>query len=121
MTRTNISAEQIEEIQRAFCRKQAAQYMATPSDTKTGFARSTKGRVPVNGLRHPPKGETSGWYVWCGQEFSDAADFFDPLHTRHLYEEYPDLVKLFGLPPGYRFVLASDYLDVWYDASLLNV
>ena len=73
------------------------------------------------GLRHPPQDETSGWYIWCGQELSDAADFFDPLHTRHLYEEYPDLVKLLGLPPGYRFILASDYLDVWYDASLLNV
>ena len=92
MTKAGISAEQIEHVQRAFCRKQAAQYAGTPGDTKTGFAQSTKGRVPINGLRHPPKGETSGWYIWCGQEFSDAADFFDPLHTRHLYGEYPELV-----------------------------
>ncbi|MGP0096492.1 MAG: hypothetical protein ACLPHI_05620, partial [Terriglobales bacterium] len=99
-----------------FCRMQAAQYMTTSGDAKTGFARSTKGRVPINGLRHPPKGETR-----CGQELSDVADFFDPLHTFHLYEEYPDLVKLLGLAPGYRFLLAGDSLDVWYDASLLNV
>ncbi len=121
MTGINISAVQIEEVQRAFCRMQAAQYMTTSGDAKTGFARSTKGRVPINGLRHPPKGETSGWYIWCGQELSDVAGFFDPLHTFHLYEEYPDLVKLLGLPPGYRFLLAGDSLDVWYDASLLNV
>jgi hypothetical protein len=121
MTKASISAEQIENIQKAFCREQAALYSATPGDIKTGFALSTKGRVPINGLRHPPEGETSGWYIWCGQELSDAADFFDPLHTRHLYAEYPDLMKLLGLPPGYRFLLADDYLDVWYDASLLNV
>jgi hypothetical protein len=121
MTKAGISAEQIENVQRAFCREQAAQYVATPGSTKTGFALSTKGQVPFNGLRHPPKGETSGWYIWCGQEFSAAADFFDPLHASHLYEDYPDLVKLLGLPPGYRFLLANDYLDVWYDASLLNV
>jgi hypothetical protein len=121
MTEPSISAEQIQEVQRAFCLKQGAQYVATPGDAKTGFALSTKGQVPINGLRHPPKGETSGWYIWCGQEFSEAGDFFDPLHTRHLYEEHPDLVKLLGLPPGYRFLLAGDYLDVWYDASLLNI
>jgi|SRR5580700_3669818 hypothetical protein len=121
MTRESISAEHTEEIQREFCRKQAAQYAAAPGNTKIGFALSTKGLVPINGLRHPPKGETNGWYIWCGEEFSDESDFFDPLHARHVYEEYPDLVKLLGLPPGYRFLLASDYLDVWFDASLLNV
>jgi hypothetical protein len=121
MTKAGISTEQIERAQKAFCRQQAARYAGTLGDTKTGFALSTKGRVPINGLRHPPKGETSGWYIWCGQELSDAADFFDPLHTCHLYEEYPDLVQLLGLAPGYRFLLAGEHLDVWYDPSLLNV
>ncbi len=120
MTKPSISAQQIEDVQRAFCLKQAARYAATPGNTKTGFALSTKGQLPVNGLRHPPEKETSGWYIWCGQEFSDAADFFAPLHTRHLYEDHPELVKLLGLAPGYRFLLAGDHLDVWYDASLLN-
>jgi hypothetical protein len=121
MTKASISARQVEEVQRAFCLKQGAHYAAAPGETKTGFALRTKGQVPMNGLRHPHEGETSGWYILCGQELSDAADFFDPLHTRHLYEEYPELVKLLGLPPGYRFLLAGDHLDVWYDASLLNV
>jgi hypothetical protein len=120
MTKSRESARQIEDAQRAFCLEQSAPYVATPGDTKTGFALSTKGQIPIHGLRHPLKGETSGWYIWCGQEFSDAADFFDPLHTRHLYEDYPELVKLLGLAPGYRFLLAGDHLDVWYDASLLN-
>jgi len=120
MTKPSISETRIEDLQRAFCLQQSAHYAATPGEAKTGFAVSTKGRVPINGLRHPPKHETSGWYIWCGQEFSNAADFFVPLHTSHLYEEYPDLIKLLGLAPGYRFLLAGDYVDVWYDASLLN-
>jgi transposase len=39
----------------------------------------------------------------------------------HIYEDLLDASHLFGLPPGYRFLLAGDYLDVWYDEALLNV
>jgi len=75
----------------------------------------------MNGLRHPAQGDTSGWYLWCGEEFSTSTEFFQPLHASHVYEEFPDLGKLLGLPPGYRFLIAGDYVDVWYDPSLLNV
>jgi hypothetical protein len=75
----------------------------------------------MNGLRHPQENGTTGWYIWFGDKFSEAADFFEPVHTYHIYEDYPEVVKLLGLPPGYRFLLADDYLDVWYDPSLLNV
>ena len=33
----------------------------------------------------------------------------------------PEVLEFLGLPPGYRFLLAIDYVDVWYDPSLLNV
>jgi hypothetical protein len=118
---TNISSARIEEQQRAFCDQHSTAYVASPEQSKVGFALSTKGRIPVNGLRHPPQGDANGWYLWCGEEYSDAPDFFQPLHTQHVYDESPDLVKLLGLPPGYRFLLAGDYLDVWYDPSLLNI
>jgi hypothetical protein len=117
----SIDTAQIEEDQRAFSTQQSAAYLASPPESKLGFALSTKGLKPLNGLRHPPQGGTNGWYLWCGEEYSDAADFFQPLHTRHVYEDYPQVVKLLGLPPGYRFLLVGDYLDVWYDASLLDV
>ena len=65
--------------------------------------------------------ETSGWYIWCGEEYSKASDFFSPTHAKHIYKEYPTLTKYLGLPPGYRFLIAGDYVDVWYDASLLEV
>ena len=112
---------EIAEMQRAFCKQQAAEYVAALGETKSGFAPSTKGLVTVNGLRHPTTDETTGWYIWCGEVLSDAPDFFAPLHTYHLYEEFPEIARLLGLSPGFRFLLAGDYLDVWYDASLLIV
>jgi hypothetical protein len=111
---------QIEEAQKAVCRQHAAEYVATPGNSKAGFATSTKDLIPINGLRHSAVGETSGWYIWCGEMFSEASNFFVPLHAYHLYEDYPQIAPLLGLPPGYRFLVAGDHLDVWYDATLLN-
>jgi len=84
-----------------------------------GFALSTKGKTPINGLRHRPQGDTCGWYLWCGETFSRSPDFFSPLHVKHVYEDHSEIRKLLGLAPGYRFLLAGDYLDVWFDQSIL--
>ena len=74
---------------------------------------------PLHGLRHPPEGDTTGWYVWTG-EFQTDHDFFLPWHVDHLVTRCPDLRELMDLPPGSRFIYAPDYLDVWEDLSLLN-
>jgi hypothetical protein len=111
----------IEEAQKALCSRYGTAFVTTPADDKIGFATSTAGLQPINGLRHPLTPGTSGWYVWCGEAFSKSADFFEPLHAKHIYESLPDATHLFGLPPGYRFLLAGDYLDVWYDETLLAV
>jgi hypothetical protein len=111
---------QIEEIQKALCAQQAAEYIPARLDSKLGFAMATKGLLPINGLRHVPEGETCGWYIWCGDSYSEADDFFNPLHTWHVYQDHPEITRLLGLAPGYRFLLAGDYLDIWYDASLLT-
>jgi hypothetical protein len=116
-----LSLERIENEQRSFCSEQSAHYVASSPESMLGFARSTQHLIPLNGLRHPLQGNTNGWYLWCGEQFSDASDFFHPVHARHIYEDYPEVVKLLGLPPGYRFLLAGDHLDVWYDESLLNI
>jgi hypothetical protein len=116
-----MSSNSIEATQRAFCIEYQATYLACSGESKSGFASSTLGKLPINGLRHPPTGTTSGWFIWCGEHYSSAADFFEPVHTQHLYENHPELTKLLGLSSGYRFLLSSNYLDVWYDASLLEV
>lgn len=92
-------------------------------DMKMGVSRSLLGEqwhFPVNGLRHPPAGGTSGWYCWTG-ELSDADDFFVPVHQRHMLARLPELAQYLDLPPGSRFLLAPDFVDVWDDRSLLDV
>lgn len=111
----------IEEKQRAFCRERGAGFLASPGSSKLGFALATREKNPLHGLRHNPVGDTNGWYLWCGDEYSTGADFFQPLHTEHMYGQFPALTTLLGLAPGYRFLLSGDYIDVWFDASLLAI
>ena len=87
-----------------------------------GIARNVRtGAIPLNGLRHPPQGDTTGWYIWAGEELSTAPDFFEPLHVLHLAEWCPAALRFLGLPPGWRFLTAGDYEDVWEDPTLLDV
>ena len=115
------SAGTVEREQMEICKRYGTTYVPADFDAKVGYAIATEGNVPVNGLRHLPTGDTTGWYIWLGETLSQEPDFFVPLHTRHLVERCPDVLKFLGLPPGYRFLVTGDYIDVWYDASLLDV
>jgi hypothetical protein len=78
--------------------------------------------MPLNGLRHFPQGDTTGWYIWAGENFSEESDFFVPLHVKHLEDWCPEIIKYLGLPPGHRFLITNEgYEDVWEDKTLLNV
>ena len=57
------------EEQKVVCRRQKLNYVPSSADSKVGFAIETQGKVPINGLRHPPAGDTNGWYIWCGEVF----------------------------------------------------
>jgi len=104
------------------CKKYKTEWFESALDQKIGVSKNlTSGIMPINGLRHPPENGTTGWYIWAG-DYSEANDFFQPLHINHLIEMYPDLLKYLGLPPGYRFQIDNNkYEDVWEDKSLLNV
>ena len=111
-----------ESEQKAICSAQNVEFFAAPDELKVGISLSVKeGIVPINGLRHPPEGDTTGWYIWAGEGFSHNTEFFKPLHVEHLKDWCPQVVKFLGLPPGWRFLVAGDYVDVWYDESLLEV
>lgn len=88
--------------------------------SKIGIAIQSLAQRPIHGLRHPAEGDTNGWYIWCG-EYSEVDDFFQPVHTCHLPELLPQVLKYLPLPPGYRFLVDDNgYEDVWYDETLLN-
>lgn len=108
-----------ESAQKRLCTRYQATFTPSDETTNSGFALGTQGLLPINGLRHAAVDKTTGWYLWCGETFSDAPDFFKPVHTLHIYEQYPEVAELLRLPPGYRFLKAGEYLDVWFDINLL--
>ena len=117
-----MSTNQLAVIQRRICATYGAKFCPAPPGKKLGIAENVRGGLlPINGLRHPPVGDTSGWYVWAGEELSADADFFQPLHIEHLEEWCPGIQKYLGLAPGWRFLIANEYEDVWFDPELLKV
>ena len=103
------------------CSKYQAAHYPSPQDSKLGISRNVKnGSYPIHGLRHAPEAETCGWYIYTG-EFSDDPNFFEPLHVMHLDERCAEILPYLGLPPGWRFLLAQNYIDVWFDESLLRI
>lgn len=113
---------QVIEEQEMVCKKYGAIWVASPAELKVGIAKNVlTGMFPVNGLRHPPQMDTTGWYLWAGEEFFYAPDFFMPLCVEHLDEWCPLAFKFLGLPPGWRFLTDGEVEDVWYDESLLTV
>ena len=106
--------------QRRLCERVGAEFLDAPEDLKVGINLSTReGALPINGLRHPPEKGTTGWYIWGGEELSDDPDFFHPLCVRHLPDWCPKVVPYLGLAPGWRFLVAHDHEDVWFDEALL--
>lgn len=111
----------IEERQRKLCQSYGSAYVPVADDSRAGIASSTLGRRPINGLRHPASGGANGWFIWCGEEFSEAPDFFDAMCVDHLIEALPDIADFLALAPGHRFLVAGEYRDVWLDANLLTI
>lgn len=107
----------LQELQRSKC----SQYSTSPDypapGTKLGISLSVRdGILPIHGLRLQPEGGTCGWYIWAG-EFSEAEDFFKPLHVTHLRDWCPAVLPFLALPPGWRFLTDADYEDVWFDQA----
>jgi hypothetical protein len=112
----------IKKVQETVCNKYGTSFYGVDNSLKLGISRNFKERLlPINGLRIKPEGDTVGWYIWIGEELSNAPDFFLPLHVEHIKEWVPEIEKYLGLPPGWRFLLAGDYEDVWFDEELLLV
>jgi hypothetical protein len=108
--------------QKELCERFGSRYVPPSPGSIVGISMNVRsGLLPLNGLRHPENGETSGWYIWAGEQLSNEPDFFKPLHTLHLTEWCPGVEKFLGLAPGWRFLKAGDYEDVWFDPALLDV
>ncbi len=108
--------------QKEICFRFSADYEPVESDLMLGISKNfLSSALPLNGLRHPQEGQSCGWFLWAGEELSDAPDFFEVWHVQHLEERRPDVAKYLGLAPGWRFLVADDHEDVWFDSKLLEV
>jgi hypothetical protein len=117
-----VSNKTVNEMQEDVCCKYGVNHYPSPPYLKIGIDVNVRKKIfPINGLRHMPESDTTGWYIWAGEELSNDPDFFKPLHVEHLSEWCPQIQKYLGLPPGWRFLIEEDYEDVWYDESLLNI
>jgi hypothetical protein len=109
--------------QKELCEKYGAVFLATPFNKFIGISLQSIDtfKMPINGLRHPNETEqVENWYIWA-REFSDASDFFQPVHVSHLLEICPKAINYLGLAPGWRFLFDNVYEYVWYDETLLNI
>jgi hypothetical protein len=108
----------------ALCRRVGAEFVAAPPQSTLGVAKNVfGGKGILNGLRHPPDGGATGWFIWRGKKWSTAPDAFRPVHVSHLAELVPNVERYLGLAPGWRFLIVpeEDYEDVWFDEKLLKV
>ncbi|WP_321880292.1 immunity protein Imm33 domain-containing protein [Paraburkholderia bannensis] len=104
----------LRERQQAMCQKYGLD--ETPPEQMVALAIGSLGRMPVYGTRVPlPEGGNIGWFIHCG-EYSDAPDFYQPLHVEHLAARLPRVLDYLALPPGVRFIIDDEgYEDVWLD------
>jgi hypothetical protein len=104
------------------CKKYDSPYCESAPFFKMGVAKNLKDGIwPINGLRHPLKDDTTGWYIWAGENFSSDPDFFEPVHVVHVIESVPIIAKYLGLAPGMRFLITDTHEDVWEDPALLLI
>jgi hypothetical protein len=111
----------LEQKQDETCRRFGAEFDGPVPESRVGVALRTIGQQPLNALRHTSQNGTCGWYLWWGEAWSDADDFFEPLHWEHLWERCPEILPYLALPPGWRVQLAPEHEDVWFDPELLKV
>lgn len=101
------------------CRRYGVSPVAIAPGDKLGIALNVRsGLLPINGVRTRPEGGTCGWYIWAGERMSQAQDFFQPLHVEHLVEWCEPAMRFLLLPPGWRFLIAGDHVDAWFDPEV---
>lgn len=118
---SNAPLEGFHTIQRALCEQWNAEFLAVRHQDKLGITEEAlQGVFPIHGLRHRPEDGTSGWFIWSG-EYSEAEDFFMPMHVEHVMSVEMAFSRCLGLAPGWRFLIGEDgYEDIWFDPELLD-
>lgn len=85
-------------------------------EEKVAIALNALNDSPIYGTRIelPENGDIS-WFFYCGK-YSKADDFYQVIHTKHLYDKLPEVVNYLYLPEGSKFIIdRNGYEDIWFD------
>jgi len=67
------------ELQIEVCKKYSVNPCFHEWDGIAGISKNVSSDIiPINGFRHPVVNNTSGWYIYNGQQMSKKEDFFTP-------------------------------------------
>ena len=86
-----------------------------------GYSIINEGKWPLNALRHKNAEEYTGWYIWWGDTLTEDDDFFKPTHLHHIKVVGVDFRPYLALEPGWRWLLAPDFADAWFDQFVAKV
>ncbi len=112
--------ENISLIQKQKCQEYNSEVVAILEDEKVGIALETLHLQPIYGVRTSPVTGSSGWFFWGG-EYSDAENFFQSIHSKHLEAIFPVVIDFLCLSPRHKFIIDNQgYEDVWFDETLVN-
>ncbi|WP_420477880.1 immunity protein Imm33 domain-containing protein [Brevundimonas sp. FT23028] len=100
------------------CRTYGSGFSPVSERDIIGYSSIKSGLWPLNGLRHQPSKGYSGWYIWWGENLPGESDFFKPIHLNHVEFIGVNFRQYLSLEPGWRWLLAPDYVDVWFDANV---
>ncbi len=100
--------------QQAICRKYGLEEVHP--EAMVAVALSSLGQSPVYGSRIILTDNNNvSWFFHCGEP-STEPDFYSPVHTSHLDELLPSVIKYLYLPPKTRFIIDNfGYEDIWQD------
>ncbi|WP_434739085.1 immunity protein Imm33 domain-containing protein [Streptomyces katrae] len=118
----SVSESDITARQRALCIRLGASHLPVRDSEKLGISRGLleEKKWPLHGVRMAPEAGTCGWYLWTGDHDANDPDFFVPVHAKHLLDTRPDVGIYLGLPPGWRFLIAPNHEDCWFDQEVIQ-
>ncbi|MDK2127072.1 immunity protein Imm33 domain-containing protein [Parachitinimonas caeni] len=104
--------------QRDVCAKYNSPEFEIDEGGMVAVALSSIGKNPIYGTRiEKPENGNVSWFFYCG-DYSEAPDFFQPIHTSHLDEILPSVKKYLFLSPGFKFIIDDEgYEDVWMEGA----
>ena len=74
--------DSIKSQQKKVCKKYSSVFSDSPRLYKIGISEGAmNGELPIHGFRHPPEGDTCGWFIYAGDSMSKDPDYFKPLHV----------------------------------------